>query len=386
MENIDDIQLGLVKFRANAEKYFSLFDKHIPRFENSGKDWKFLLLGICNESVMLKICALNPKAKYYIADQEILSETLPLLDKNLDFKFYDSNLELYDIIKEIDMKFDCIIMNPPYQRNLHLKILAEAIKHLKDEKSVCVNLSPVLWLEDPHAHMKSKSNLFKFDNSIVHKCEQLDVVDKDIANQLFNTGLFANLGIYVCKKNAKGIDNKNFWKRNFEDWEVKVFDKVYALKTHIEDKCENNKRDGIRVPIAFIAGNRGTLPIYKDIAYVVDGMKDGKDWTKCKNNGGYEKEEGIPIPISIKFATEVEAQNFYDSWKTTFCKWLSKRFLFDQHIQLRFLPFLGDAINPRTGLKGYTSEWTDADLYKFFNITPEEQKVIEETMAKYAAK
>ena len=291
-----------------------------------------------------------------------------------------------DTFKECDMKFDCIIMNPPSQRNLHLKILAEAIKHLKDEKSVCVNLSPVLWLEDPHAHMKSKSNLFKFDNSIVHKCEQLDVVDKDIANQLFNTGLFANLGIYVCKKNAKGIDSKNFWKRNFEDWEVKVFDKVYALKTHIEDKCENNKRDGIRVPIAFIAGNRGTLPIYKDIAYVVDGMKDGKDWTKCKNNGGYEKEEGIPIPISIKFATEVEAQNFYDSWKTTFCKWLSKRFLFDQHIQLRFLPFLGDAINPRTGLKGYTGEWTDEDLVLYFNITPEEQKIIEETMAKYETK
>ena len=281
------------------------------------------------------------------------------------------------------MKFDCIIMNPPYQRNLHLKILAEAITHLKNETSTCVNLSPVRWLQDPLAHMKSKSNLFKFDNSIVHKCEQLDVVDKDIANQLFNTGLFANLGIYVCKTNAKGIDSKNFWKRNFEDWEVKVFDKVYALKTHIEDKCENNKRDGIRVPIAFIAGNRGTLPIYKDIAYVVDGMKDGKDWTKCKNNGGYEKEEGIPIPISIKFATEVEAQNFYDSWKTTFCKWLSKRFLFDQHIQLRFLPFLGDVINPHTGLKGYTGEWTDEDLYKFFNITPAEQKVIEDTMEKY---
>ena len=288
-----------------------------------------------------------------------------------------------DTFKECDMKFDCIIMNPPYQRNLHLKILAESIKHLKDDKSVCVNLSPVLWLEDPHAHMKSKSNLFKFDNSIVHKCEQLDVIDKDIANQLFNTGLFANLGIYVCKKNAKGIDSKNFWKRNFEDWEVKVFDKVYALKTHIEDKCENNKRDGIRVPIAFIAGNRGTLPIYKDIAYVVDGMKDGKDWTKCKNNGGYEKEEGIPIPISIKFATEVEAQNFYDSWKTTFCKWLSKLFLFDQNIPLRFLPFLGDVINPRTGLKGYKGKWTNEDLYKFFNITPEEQKVIEETMEKY---
>lgn len=378
--DILSFKIAASKMHANGNAYFKLFEKHIP--VGYGENSTILLYKIDNMSCIAKIMDMNNSSKYIVVTNDATAAALRIvLNKSINVDY----LKDFDFEKN-DMKFDCIIMNPPYVRNLHLKILAEAIKHLKDEKSICVNLSPVLWLEDPHAHMKSKSNLFKFDNSIVHKCEQLDVVDKDIANQLFNTGLFANLGIYVCKKNAKGIDSKNFWKRNFEDWEVKVFDKVYALKTHIEDKCENNKRDGIRVPIAFIAGNRGTLPIYKDIAYVVDGMKDGKDWTKCKNNGGYEKEEGIPIPISIKFATEVEAQNFYDSWKTTFCKWLSKRFLFDQNIPLRFLPFLGDAINPRTGLKGYTSEWTDDDLYKLFEISPEEQEEIERTMAKYDPK
>ena len=146
------------------------------------------------------------------------------------------------------------------------------------------------------------------------------------------------------------------------------------MTMHISDKCDNNKRDGIRVPIAFIAGNRGTLPIYKDIAYVINGYnKDGIDWTKCKNNGGYEKKEGIPIPVSIKFNTEIEAQNFYNSWKTTFCKWISKRFLFDQNIQLSFLPWMSD----------YSQPWTDERFYKFFNITLDEQKIIEETMEKY---
>ena len=48
-----------------------------------------------------------------------------------------------------------------------------------------------------------------------------------------------------------------------------------------------------------------------------------------------------------------------------------------------FVPNLYNAINPRTCLKGYASEWTDDDLYKFFNITSAEQKVIEETMEKY---
>ena len=45
------------------------------------------------------------------------------------------------------MKFDCIIMNPPYCRNLHLKILNEAICYSDD----IVNLSPIKWLQDPLA-------------------------------------------------------------------------------------------------------------------------------------------------------------------------------------------------------------------------------------------
>ena len=59
---------------------------------------------------------------------------------------------------------------------------------------------------------------------------------------------------------------------------------------------------------------------------------------------------------------------------------------FNQNVNVTFLPWLGDAINPRTGLKGYTGEWTDEDLVLYFGITPEEQKTIEKTIAKYAAK
>ena len=283
-----------------------------------------------------------------------------------------------------DMKFDCIIMNPPYVRNLHLKILAEAIKHLKDEKSVCVNLSPILWLEDPHAHIKQKSNLYKFQNTVASHIDELEVVGKDDANFIFGAGLFSNLGIYSCKKNQLNkFDTLNFWKKNYSDVEVKIFKKVYNYSCHLSDKIEFNKVDGIRVLIALIAGNRGTLPIYKDLSYVVDGKKNGKDWTKCKNNGGYEKEEGMPLPVSVRFCTKQEAQNFYDTYKTVFYKWLCENFIFDQNIQPQFLPFLGNAINLRTGKKGYEGEWTDDDLMLYFGITPAEQKVIEETMEKY---
>lgn len=59
------------------------------------------------------------------------------------------------------MKFDHIIMNPPYCRNLHLKILNEAICYSDD----IVNLSPIRWLQDPLAERKRNS-----DGTILDPC------------------------------------------------------------------------------------------------------------------------------------------------------------------------------------------------------------------------
>ena len=53
------------------------------------------------------------------------------------------------------------------------------------------------------------------------------------------------------------------------------------------------------------------------------------------------------------------------------------------NVHSKFLPWMGDAINPRTGLKGYTGEWTDDDLALYFGITPEEKEEIEMAMEKY---
>ena len=44
---------------------------------------------------------------------------------------------------------------------------------------------------------------------------------------------------------------------------------------------------------------------------------------------------------------------------------------------------MGDAINPRTHLKGYLGEWTNGDFYQFFEVTEEEKSLIEETISKF---
>lgn len=400
MENIDDIQIGLTKFRANSSKYFSLFDKHIPMFDDNGKGRKILLLGLNNEGMMLKCCALNKESKYWVADQSILSETLPLVGPEYDFKFFDGNLELYNIIKNCDMKFDCIIMNPPYEKNLHLKILAEAITHLKDDESICVNLSPVRWLQDPLAKYKKNSDYHRFEENISKHIESLNVIQSKDAQHMFDMNIFTDIGIYACKLNCYTIkfDYQSFNRSNFANYES-IFLKLYSFvkdeSNAIKNYLQYNVNDGIRVVQSAITGQKGCQNC-RNFYYFgikpmiwVDGVCDGKKYENVcggiKRAKAKQANKKIEMPLTYKFNSIIEAKNFIQTYADTsvfmtFCGIMTKN---DMHPQFKFLPWLGNVVNPRTGLKGYESEWTDDDLYKFFNITPDEQKIIEDTMAKY---
>ena len=84
------------------------------------------------------------------------------------------------------MKFDHIIMNPPYCRNLHLKILNEAINNSDD----IVNLSPIRWLQDPLAEYKRNSDFKKF-TEIRERIESIEIITAkdacDVFGALFST-------------------------------------------------------------------------------------------------------------------------------------------------------------------------------------------------------
>ena len=112
------------------------------------------------------------------------------------------------------------------------------------------------------------------------------------------------------------------------------------------------------------------------------GCKDEFDCITSKidlvlNKKGHEGKE-------VYFNTKEEAMNFFKTLNLRFLKFARYLGCYSKHDFNKGLPWLGDSVNPRTSLKGYQGEWTDADLYKFFDINPEEQKVIEDTMAKYA--
>ena len=288
------------------------------------------------------------------------------------------------------MKFDCIIMNPPFQRNLHLKILAEAIKHLNDD-GTCVNLSPVRWLQDSFAKFKKSSAYNCFKEMVSKHIAALELYNSQEMSQIFNIAVNNDLAIYVCNKDG-GFDYSNVRKyRGFDP--ICIYDKCKAkvgnsnLSEHIINYANRTSENFVSVLIigaAVYRGNktidclrRGNYGPFCNGKYNGKTIKETKDSCKRSVCGNVDN-----WPV-ICFDTSNECVNFFNCTDTVCYHFLSYAFTNDQNVPLRFLPWLGDAINPRTGKKGYTGEWTDEDLMLYFGITPEEQKVIEETMEKY---
>ena len=286
------------------------------------------------------------------------------------------------------MKFDCIIMNPPYQRNLHLKILAEAIKHLKDDNSVCVNLSPVRWLQDPLAKEKKSTDYKRFEESISKHLTGVEVINAKTANTIFEIQNFTDLAIYRCvEKSVCSFDYEHKLIDEYLGNRKSIFDKIFRFckKSGLAGRIEFNLK-GISVKFNIHFGghsNPYTLVSKNHSHPYIDGKTiDGRTYADCafkKKDVDENKQE----QSTIKFSSIIEAENFIKSVQTDFYMFVNSLTKRDVHVSPMALPWMGDVVNPRTGLKGYQSEWTDDDFYKFFNITPEEQKIIEETMAKY---
>ena len=353
--DIPSFQIAASKMRADGNAYFKLFEKHIPvgHRENS----TILLYKIDNMSCIAKIMDMNNSSKYIVVTNDATAAALRIvLNKSINVDY----LKDFDFEKN-DMKFDCIIMNPPYQRNLHLKILAEAIKHLKDD-GACVCFHPSKWIRR-FDYWKTKTNIPVKSASFLSDVESRNIFDAAIGSQLMIT---------VATKDGS-LDYKKY--SRFIPWiKEKIIDKAKWLFNNPDcpGRTTNpNAKFILNLPI--VHGNTGCYDMTELTSKVYERALNVKFGKRPQDIN------------SFTFNSEEERKNFYDSLFTFFYKFLIITCRDGQTAGSCYyaIPWLGDSVNPRTGLKGYQGEWTDADLYKFFDITLEEQKTIEETMEKY---
>ena len=267
------------------------------------------------------------------------------------------------------MKFDCIIINPPYDGQLHLKIFNEAITHQTNNGS-CVCLSPTPWLEK----YNNNRPMAKYRKIFNGKIKSIDIIDHNSANFLFGTGnSIEELGIYTVKNdNSSAIDLINY---GFENKiEKNLYDKINMMNPK-DVVITFNKAvlDGIHGRVlsktAYCNKGKDVTNIRKPYDVVIYTWHGGKN---CRE--AVVRENNNKVSAVLYFNSENERKNFLNSLDTVFMNWYWRMFV---------VPGDNKIINYMFRMSDYTKPWDDARFYKFFNITLAEQKVIEETMEKY---
>lgn len=272
--------------------------------------WKVLRLGIKRGQVFIKTYSIEN------------------IEKNI-------NRILKEFV-EIKMKFDVVIMNPPYNKDLHLKILEKTIPIA----NTVINISPVRWLFDPLAEYKKNTNYKKYEESISKKIESLEIISAESALEIFSANFYNNLGIYVI---GKGGYNYKI-KESLINKLIKRFERHYRYKDPLP-----------------------TTGMFHIVLPAIHGHAGKPDWAELTSKNyhcalsvkpNYTTHDRV---IDIHFNTQVELKNYYDSLFTKFHMYCVKslRQTASKAQFIDYLPFMQD----------YTLPWTNKRFCDFFNIT-----------------
>ena len=344
-----DEKIDVCKEHANPEKYFGLFAKHLKKFENGGLGKKIALIDLSNIVVDKMIINLNPKAEYVLIDNfldyNLLKALAPEASLSLIYTDDDGILKQLEKLQKlnIDMKFDVVVGNPPYDRSLHLKILAEAMKHLSDE-------GEVVWLA-PTPRLTSIRNLYDEKtiarNSKILAYKHLKTCERvNNAIKLFSAGIQQHLSIskYTLKETSKDV--------NFKKWVSSPI--PIDLLCKIMKKCMDNTILKKQQSGEFV------LPISD-----IHGHVGQKDFLNIMSNT-YARQLKSIGRTKVRFKTDEDRHDFYDFWNSKLGRFLVSLWKVDTHVEHRYIPYA----------------WfkTKDEFFKFFNLTGDEIKLIEETI------
>lgn len=286
------------------------------------------------------------------------------MKKNED---YDTALETYiDEMEDTGKKrFDFAIMNPPYDRNLHLKFLEKVIK-VADK---VVNISPIAWLQFPTREKPEFLNGHILGIEIVDRIHSnyafgIDTQDLGIYHLTSDTS-GKKISDYCCfAMNTKFCDN---WKNVQSIW-----NKILSKQPYILSKVWSKNPQSAY-----------TVRLYPVRERIQGNMHDPNKTALWKLVSMNEATNALQTPAQcvryLSFDSKEEQYNAWQSYLTDFA-----RFCIAMDESVKPAPYMGD----------YTKPWTNARFCEYFGITgfisdteaepDSEWETILETMKKYA--
>lgn len=263
------------------------------------------------------------------------------------------------------MRYAVAMGNPPYNKNLHLKIIDGVIPHMEEDGTGCF-VHPARWLEDPVADYKRNPDRLKF-KGIVDRLKDVKIIDTRTADALFGIKINGDLMVSTIKSKPTGKGTEVFSDMALECIRVIV---SYSKDKNLGKYTEQDKVDGWRVQVKELLAsdphiesmsfyhrkNQCNVFGLNKFNVFYNGFADGVEWMKTRHQTTGKKESGAPLPYSIKFKSEKEARNFEKSCSTNFYQNIVFLLKCDMHSPLKYLPWMGD----------YTHPWTDRDYCRFF--------------------
>lgn len=262
------------------------------------------------------------------------------------------------------MMFETTVGNPPFKKDLHLKIIDSIIPHINGEGCF---IHPARWFEDPLAKHKKCATKTKFKR-LVDRLDDVKIMDKKTVNEKFCIAFNGELMISKLKSVPTGKDI-----RLFNETAQKCIDVIlaYSKNHNLGMYADKNKIDGWRVEVKeytpfdphigsmteYSRKCQSNLFAMNKVSVFHNGFdRNGVEWMKTRKQTQCKKVSGDPLPNSIKFKTEKEAINFKKSCNTNFYNNIIYLLKLDMHTPLNFLPWMED----------YTHPWTDEDYCRFF--------------------
>lgn len=244
-------------------------------------------------------------------------------------------LDLYDIIndyleKNNMPKFDVAIMNPPYDGSLHLEIMEHVIPNSKE----VIDISPVRWLQDPLAKLKSNSDYRKYEETISKKIDSCEIIKSEVANKLFNIS-FGDLGIYKISNGGFKYD--------------------FAQNNSLVNKFIS-KNDITFMDVATKEGYRGK---YKSnyFGIINSHYGDTSAWISDNFELFTTKRETNTNKV-LFFNNDKEVKNCFNFLNLKAMRYFANIIRINQRVPWQFVPYLD-----------YTKSWDDKRFCEYFGIT-----------------